>query len=48
MVDGRPLKVRPETAVLGYAEGDVIAVSADDVARLADGVLAEITKRFGE
>ena len=46
MVDGKPLKVRPDTSVLGYAEGDVIAVTEGDFARLAEGVYAEVTKRF--
>jgi hypothetical protein len=48
MVDGKSLKVRPETAILGYAEGDAIAVTESDFIRLADGVMAEVEKRFAE
>jgi len=48
MVDGKALKVRPETSVLGYAPGDVIALTESDFLRLADAVLAEVSKRFAE
>jgi hypothetical protein len=39
---------RRETSILGYAEGDVIAVTESDFARLADGVLTEVAKRFSD
>ena len=48
MVDGKSLKLRPEASILGYAEGDAIAVTESDFLRLVDGVLTEITKRFSE
>ncbi|MEV6491103.1 hypothetical protein AB0M20_21200 [Actinoplanes sp. NPDC051633] len=48
MVDGKPLKVRPETSILGLAEGDTVTLTERDLLRLTDGVVAAVTKRFSE
>jgi hypothetical protein len=38
-------QIKPETSVLGYAEGDVIAVRETGFQKLADGFFAEIVTR---
>ena len=45
--DGKAMKVKPETSVLGLAEGDEIALTRDDFTRLATAFFAEIEKKYG-
>lgn len=46
MLADKQIKLRPETSVLGYAEGDVIAVDQDRFLRLADAFLTGIAARY--
>lgn len=46
MLADKQIKLRPETSVLGYAEGDVIAVARDGFVRLADAFLTGIAARY--
>lgn len=42
------IRYKPADSVLGLEDGDPIALSADQFARLADAFLAEIDEKFGE
>lgn len=48
MAVDKTIKYDPARSVLGLKVGDPIALSADDVDRLADAYFAEISKRFAE
>jgi hypothetical protein len=43
----KTIKMKPEATVLGLAPGDALALSRDDVARLAEAFFAELETRFG-
>jgi hypothetical protein len=46
MTMDKAIKLRPETSVLGLAEGDTIALTEGDFGKLAEAYFAEIERRF--
>lgn len=44
----KSVKLKPETSVLGLAEGDAIALDRAAFATIADAYLAELAARYGE